>query len=89
MVVVQLKDAIVAHTILFLVMLVLSGGFFREILVVVREMAVGIFIFCFSVVLNVVRWFPVQIPLGARPGLGTQPPYEAPGNLRVKIDQKQ
>ena len=29
--------------------------------------------------------FPVQTPLGARPGLGTQPRYEAPGDLRVKL----
>ena len=27
---------------------------------------------------------PVQTPLGARPGLGTQPRYEAQGDLRVK-----
>ena len=28
--------------------------------------------------------FPVQTPLGARPGLGTQLRYEAPGDLRVE-----
>ena len=28
--------------------------------------------------------FPVQTLLGARPGLGTQPRYEAPGDLRVE-----
>ena len=28
--------------------------------------------------------FPVQTPLGARPGLGAQPRYEAPGDLRVE-----
>ena len=28
--------------------------------------------------------FPVQTPLGARPGLRTQPRYEAPSDLRVK-----
>ena len=28
--------------------------------------------------------FPNQIPLGARPGLGTQPRYEATGDLRVE-----
>ena len=28
--------------------------------------------------------FLVQSPLGARPDLGTQPRYEAPGNLRVE-----
>ena len=28
--------------------------------------------------------FPVQTPLGARPGLGTQPRYEVPGDLRVE-----
>ena len=28
--------------------------------------------------------FPVQTPLGARPGLGTQPRYEAPGDLRAE-----
>ena len=32
--------------------------------------------------------FLVQSPLGARPGLGTQPRYEAPGDLRVKNRQK-
>ena len=29
--------------------------------------------------------FLVQTPLGARPGLGTQPRYEAPGDLWVEI----
>ena len=29
--------------------------------------------------------FPVQTPLGARLGLGTQPPYEAPGDFQVEI----
>ena len=29
--------------------------------------------------------FPVQTPLGARLGLGTQPRYEAPGDLWVEI----
>ena len=33
--------------------------------------------------------FPVQTPLGARPGLGTQPRYEAPGDLRVELDKTQ
>ena len=28
---------------------------------------------------------PVQTPLGARPGLATQPHYEVPGDLRVEI----
>ena len=32
---------------------------------------------------------PLQIPLGAQPDLGTQPRYEAPGDLRVKIVEKQ
>ena len=32
--------------------------------------------------------FPVQNPLGARPGLGTQPRYEAPGDLQVEYVQK-
>ena len=32
---------------------------------------------------------PVQIPLGARPGLGTQPRYQAADNLRVKIVKTQ
>ena len=31
--------------------------------------------------------FPVQTPLGTRPGLGTQPRYEAPGDLRVEYVQ--
>ena len=30
------------------------------------------------------RKVPVQTPLRARPGLGTQPHYEAPSDLRVK-----
>ena len=29
--------------------------------------------------------FPVQIPLGAWPGLGPQPPYKTPGDLWVEI----
>ena len=29
--------------------------------------------------------FPVQIPLDARPGLGTQPRFEAPSDLWVKV----
>ena len=29
--------------------------------------------------------FPAQTPLGARPGLGTQPRYEASGDLLVEI----
>ena len=28
--------------------------------------------------------FPVQTPLGAWPGLGTQPHYEAPNDLQVE-----
>ena len=32
--------------------------------------------------------FPVQNSLGARLGLGTQPRYEAPGDLRVEYVQK-
>ena len=32
--------------------------------------------------------FPVRNPLGARPDLGTQPRYEAPGDLRMKHIQK-
>ena len=32
-----------------------------------------------------VRRFLVQTPLGAWPGLGTQPRYEAPGDLWVEI----
>ena len=31
--------------------------------------------------------FPVQTPLGARPGFETQPRYEAPGNFRVEIEE--
>ena len=30
--------------------------------------------------------FPVQTPLGAWPGLGTQPRYEAPGHPRVETE---
>ena len=33
--------------------------------------------------------FPVQTPLGARPGLGTEPRYEVPGDLRVEIVKTQ
>ena len=33
--------------------------------------------------------FPVRNPLGARPHLGIQPRYEAPGDLRVEIVQMQ
>ena len=29
--------------------------------------------------------FPVQTPLGAQPGLGTQPCYEAPGDLQAEL----
>ena len=29
--------------------------------------------------------FSVQTPLSARPGLGTQPRYEVPGDLRVEL----
>ena len=36
-----------------------------------------------------IRRFPVQNPLGACPGLGTQPHYEAPGDLQVEIVRKQ
>ena len=32
--------------------------------------------------------FPVQTPLGARLGLGTQPRYEAPGDPRVENVKK-
>ena len=31
------------------------------------------------------RKVPVQTPLGARPGLGTQPHHETPGDLRVEF----
>ena len=33
--------------------------------------------------------FPVQTPLGARPGLGTQLRYEDPGDLWIKIVKTQ
>ena len=33
--------------------------------------------------------FLVQTPLGTRPGLGTQPHYEAPGDLQVEIAKTQ
>ena len=43
---------------------------------------------CFEDILNTkakkIGRFPVQTPLGAWPGLGTQTRYEAPGDLRVK-----
>ena len=32
--------------------------------------------------------FPAQTPLGARPGFGTQPRYEAPGELQVEISNE-
>ena len=32
---------------------------------------------------------PVSTPLGARPGVGTQPRYEAASDIRVKIATKQ
>ena len=35
-----------------------------------------------------IRRFPVQTPLGARPVLGAQPHYEAPGDLQVEIVRK-
>ena len=35
------------------------------------------------------RMIPVQTPLGAWPGLGTQPCYEAPGDLRVESVETQ
>ena len=38
----------------------------------------------YSVTIRIGR-FPVQTPLGARLGLGTQPCYEAPGDLWVEI----
>ena len=43
---------------------------------------------CFKDIINTkakkIGRFPVQTPLRAWPGLGTQPRYEAPGDLRVK-----
>ena len=33
--------------------------------------------------------FPVQTPVGAQPGIGTQSYYEAPGDLPVEIVQTQ
>ena len=36
-----------------------------------------------AVVVRIGR-FPVQTPLNARPGLGTQPHFEASGDLRFK-----
>ena len=35
------------------------------------------------------KWFSVQTPLGARPGLGTQPRYEAYDDLRVELVKTQ
>ena len=40
-----------------------------------------------GVVIRIGR-LPVQTPLGARPGLGTQPRHKAPGDLQVKMDKK-
>ena len=42
----------------------------------------------YGVVIRTER-FPVQTPLCARQGLGTQPCYEAPGYLRVKNEKTQ
>ena len=36
----------------------------------------------------IIRRFPVQTPLGAWPGVGTQPRYEAPGDLRVESEKR-
>ena len=33
--------------------------------------------------------FPVQIPPGTRPGLGTQPRYEALGNVQFELVKMQ
>ena len=37
----------------------------------------------YSIVVRI-RRFPVQTPLGARLGLGTQPCYEAPSDLQIE-----
>ena len=34
-----------------------------------------------------IRKVPVQTPLGTPPGLGTQPRYEAPGDLQVENEK--
>ena len=36
-----------------------------------------------------IRRFPVQTPLDAMPGLGTETRYEAPSDLRVKLVKTQ
>ena len=43
---------------------------------------------CYGVTFRIGR-FPVQIPLSPPPGFGTQPQYEAPGDLRVELSKMQ
>ena len=43
-----------------------------------------------NALVKILSWkFPVQTPLGARPGFGIQPRYEASGNLQVEINKTQ
>ena len=43
-----------------------------------------------NALVKILSWkFPVQTPLGARPGFEIQPRYEASGNLQVEINKTQ
>ena len=42
---------------------------------------------CLRILLGIGK-YPVQTPLGAQMGLGSQPRYEAPGDLELKPDKR-
>ena len=56
----------------------------RQLLRTVRSLTVGESGLVGEGVVVRIGRFPVQTPLGARPGFGTQPRYEAPGDPRVE-----